>query len=143
MARELNAVIYTTNIDREKIRQMGFDDVEIRSIGRVPINPPFRQQMVLRRFRKLNLGTTYDHYIINGDWAVSAAMNHKPNLWYVNATIREIWDLYSYTRKTDMPWWQRPIFDAWAAYNRRLNKKHVAHVGTIAAKFYLHPGARA
>ena len=114
---------------------MGFADVvpRIFSIGSVPINPPYRYQMVSWRFRRLDLRGKYDFFIVNGDWAVSGAVNNKPNLWYVNATIREIWDLYGYVRKNNMPAWKRPLFDVWAAFNRRLNKKHVAHVGAIAS----------
>ena len=47
LARELNADLYTTNINREKIKEMGFTDVRIKSIGKVPVNAPFRQQIVL------------------------------------------------------------------------------------------------
>lgn len=133
MARELKADIYTTNINRKKIEQMGFGDVTVKSIGWVPKNAPFRQQMVLYRFRKLNLRDKYDFFIINGDWAVSAAVNNKPNLWYVNATIREIWDLKKYVRENLIGPLKRPIFDMWVLYNRYLNKKHVRHVGVIAA----------
>jgi glycosyltransferase involved in cell wall biosynthesis len=132
LARELNADIYTTNIDREKIHQMGFDDVTIKSIGKVPVNAPFRQQLVLHRFRKLNLKGQYDFFIINGDWAVSGAVNNKPNLWYVNATIREIWDLREYVRKNLIGPLKRPVFDIWVIYNRYLNKKHVSQVDAIA-----------
>lgn len=133
MARELKADIYTTNIDRKKIEQMGFGDVTVKSIGWVPKNAPFRQQLVLWRFRRLQLKDKYDFFIINGDWAVSAAVNNKPNLWYVNATIREIWDLKEYVRENLIGPIKRPIFDVWAAYNRYLNKKHVSHVGVIAS----------
>ena len=135
MARELDADIYTTNIDRGKISAMGFDDVlpRIFSIGKVPKNAPFRQQMVLWRFHTLNLKGKYDFFVINGDWAVSGAVNNKPNLWYVNATIREIWDLREYVREKLIRPWKRPIFDLWSNYNRYLNKKHVGHVGAIAS----------
>jgi glycosyltransferase involved in cell wall biosynthesis len=131
LARELNAEIYTTNIDREKIASMGFADVTIHSIGNVPVNAPFRQQAVLWRFRRLKLKDKYDFFIINGDWAVSAAINNKPNLWYVNATIREIWDLHKYVRETLIHPLKRPLFDLWSIYNRYLNIKHVGHVDTI------------
>ena len=134
MMRELNADLYTTNIDLEKIKKMGFSDVisRIKSIGRVPKNAPFRQQIVSWRFRKLNLASKYDFFIINGDWAVSAAINNKPNLWYVNATIREIWDLNKYVRQ-GLTIFKRPIFDLWVLYNRYLNKKFINHVNTIAS----------
>ena len=55
LARELAADVYTTNIDREKIKKMGFEDIlpRIYSIGKVPINPPFKQQMAFLKFRFL------------------------------------------------------------------------------------------
>jgi glycosyltransferase involved in cell wall biosynthesis len=133
LARELKADIYTTNIDREKIRQMGFDDVTIRSIGRVPVNAPFRQQMTLWRFRRLNLKGKYDFFIVNGDWAVSAAVNNGPNLWYVNATARELYDMRSYVREHLIGPFKRPLFDMWVLYNRYLNKKHISHIDSIAS----------
>ena len=71
LARELKADFYTTNIDEEKIRKMGFSDIELKSIGKVPINAPFRQQAALRKFRKLNLENKYDFYIIDGDYSFS------------------------------------------------------------------------
>ena len=55
MARELDADIYTTNIDKEKIKKMGFSDVRIKSIGKVPNNEPKRLLSTLKKFRKLNL----------------------------------------------------------------------------------------
>lgn len=131
MARELGADIYTTNIDREKITSMGFADVNIYSIGKVPVEAPFRQQLVLWRFRLLDLKDKYDFFIINGDWAVSAAINNKPNLWYVNATIREIWDMNEYVRQNLVNHFKRPIFDLWVAYNRCLNRKHVNNIDSI------------
>ncbi|MGA2775020.1 MAG: glycosyltransferase [Candidatus Omnitrophota bacterium] len=131
LARELNADFYTTNIDEDKIRKMGFSDINLESIGKVPINAPFRHQTALWRFRQLNLKKRYDFFIIDGDWAVSGAVNNKPNLWFVHSPIREIWDLYQYTRENIVHPSQRWIFDAWARYNRHLNKKYVKHVNKI------------
>ncbi len=131
LARELNADFYTTNIDEDKIRKMGFPDIKLKSIGKIPINAPFRHQETLRKFRKLNLGIMYDFYIIDGDWAMSGAVNNKPNLWYAHSPIREIWDLYRYTRQNIVPFPLRWIFDIWVGYNRYLNKKYVRHVDKI------------
>ena len=133
LARELNADIYTTNFDSEKIIKMGFSDVlpRIKSIGRIPVNAPFRQQSALRKFRKLNLSKKYDFFIIDGDWAMSGSVNNKPNLWYVHSPIREIWDLYDYTRKNIVKAYKRPLFDLWVSYNRHLNKKYVKHVNKL------------
>jgi len=85
----------------------------------------------LRKFRNLNLGKKYDFYIIDGDWAMSGAVNNKPNLWYVHSPIREIWDLYQYTRQNIVPWPLRPVFDLWVFYNRKLNKKFAKEVDII------------
>ena len=134
LAREFDADIYTTNIDKEKIIKMGFEDVlpRLYSIGKVPINAPLRQQFVLWRFLRLNLGRKYDFYIIDGDWAMSGAVNNKPNLWYVHSPIREIWDLYRYTRQNRVAWYKRPLFDLWVIYNRYLNKKYLKEVNFLA-----------
>ena len=133
LARGLNADIYTTNIDKEKIEMMGFKDVlpNIYSIGKVPINAPFKQQFTFYRFEKLNLEKKYDFYIITGEWAISGAVNNKPNLWYSHSPTREIWDAYEYARKNKVPWIGRPIFDLWVYYNRRLNRRHVKNVNKI------------
>ncbi len=124
LARELDADIYTTNIDKEKIAKMGFSDVlpRISSIGKVPINAPLRQEAAYWKFRALNLDKKYDFYIIAGDWAMSAAVHNKPHLWYVYSPTREIWDLYEYTRNHTVPPILRPIFDIWVRMRRRINK---------------------
>jgi len=131
LARELDADFYTTNIDPHKIKKMGFADVRLISIGRIPINAPYRQQAALMRFRFLRLGKKYDLYIIDGDWAMSGAVNNKPNIWYVHSPIREIWDLYEYTRRNTVKKTFRLAFDAWVSCNRSLNLSYVRHVNTI------------
>jgi len=130
LAKELNADIYTTNINPEQIKKMGFEEIlpRIYSIGKIPINAPLKQQFALWRFRLLNLGNKYDFYIIDGDWAMSGAVKNKPNLWYVHSPIREIWDLYDYVRKNSVPSILRPLFDMWVFYNRYLNKKYTKKV---------------
>jgi len=131
LAKELNADFYTTNIDHEKIKKMGFFNINFVSIGKIPLNAPFRQQAALSKFRRLALNKKYDCYIIDGDWAMSGAINNKPNLWYVHSPIREIWDLYKHTRANNVPTSVRWIFDMWVLYNRNLNRKYVNHVDKI------------
>ncbi len=133
LARELNADIYTTNIDKEKIIKMGFAEVNIISIGKIPLNAPFKQQLALFKFRKLNLRNKYDLYIIAGDWAVSAAINNKPNIWYVHSPLNEIWGFKDYIRTNVLKSYQRPFYDLWVLYNRRLNLKYIKHIGKFIA----------
>lgn len=134
LSRELNADIYTTNINSEKISKMGFEDLlpKIKSIGKLPLNAPFRQQLALFKFRRLDLKNKYDFYIIAGDWAMAGAVNNKPNLWYVHSPIREIWDLYEYIRNKLLNLWiKRFVFDLWVKFNRHLNRKYVQQIQKI------------
>ena len=126
LARELNADIYTTNIDKEKIEKMGFSTNNIYSIGKIPINAPFRQEAAYWKFRFLDIEKKfkkkYDFYIIGGDWAMSGAIKNKPNLWLVCSPTREIWDLYKYTKKNIAKSWKKPIFGLWVLLRRIINK---------------------
>ncbi len=131
LARELKADVYSTNIDRDKIKKMGFEDVNLISIGKIPLDAPSRQQLALYRFRRLSLKNKYDFYIISGDWAVSAAVNNQPTIYYMHSPIRELWDLYGEVRKSIVPLRNRFIFDSWALYNRYLNKKYINKIDKI------------
>jgi glycosyltransferase involved in cell wall biosynthesis len=131
LARELDGDLYSTNVDLGKIASMGFNNVKISSIGRVPLNAPYRQQTTSWRFGRLDLHGDYDYHLIDGDWAVAAAQKNKPNMWYVHSPIRELWDLYDYTRQYKVTKISRLAFDIWAAYNRSLNLKHVSHIGKL------------
>ena len=136
MARELKADIYTTNINKEKIKKMGFKTDNIFSIGKIPINAPLKQEFAYWKFRNLNLGNKYDFYIIAGDWAMSGAVHNKPNLWYVYSPIRELYDLNKYIRENIVPSaylgnFNKYIFDAWVLYRKFLNKKNLEHVQKI------------
>ncbi len=131
LARGLQADIYTTNINEEKIRKMGFGDVlpRIFSIGRIPLNAPWRHQLAFWKFRRLNLGNKYDFYIIAGDWAMSGAVNNKPNLWYAHSPLNELWQWNSFVRNNVLTSWKRPLFDIWTFFNRRFSLKYAKHVG--------------
>ncbi len=133
LSRELNADIYTTNIDREKIEKMGFDTSNIFSIGKIPINAPFKQEAAYWKFRRLNLAGRYDFFIIAGDWAMSASIHNKPHLWYVHSPTREIWDLYKYVRKNMISPKERLIFDCWVLYRRFLNKMDSRKIQRLVA----------
>jgi hypothetical protein len=131
LARELNADIYTTNISPSHITEMGFEDVlpRIYSIGNIPIQAPFRQQLAFFKFWRLNLkkskpGMAYDRYIISGDWAMSGAVHNKPNIWYVHSPLHELWAFKDKIRNTMVVFWKRPIYDFWVWFNRKLTLKN-------------------
>ena len=130
LSRYLDADVYTTNIDEEKIIKMGFEDIlpRIKSIGTIPIKAPFRHQSAFWKFRRLNLGKQYDFYIISGDWAMSGAVKNKPNLWYVHGPINELWQWKDYVKKTLLKPWQYPIYDVWVSLNRFLTRKYAKNI---------------
>jgi len=129
LARELNADIYTTNIDKEKIKKMGFENLlpKIKSLGKIPKSAPFRHQLAFYKFRKLNLKNKYDFYIISGDWAMSGCVNNKPNLWYIHSPLNELWEFKDYVRNELLVWWKKPIYDIWVKFNRYLTLKYSKH----------------
>lgn len=131
LAKELNADLYTTSVDEEKIKKMGFKELlpRIYSIGSVPLNAPFRHQLAFLKFRLLNLKNKYDFYIIAGDWAMSAAVNNKPNLWYVHSPLNELWAFKNYIKENVLSWWQKPLFEIWVLFNQHLTKKYSKHIG--------------
>ncbi len=132
LARALGADVYTTNVSEGHIRNMGFGDVlpRVKSIGRVPKKAPFRHQATLWRFRRLSLGKSYDRYVICGDWAMSAAVNHSPNLWYAHSPLNELWEFKDYVRDEIVKTrWKRPLFDLWAHMNRRITLRYAKSVG--------------
>ncbi len=132
IARGLQADIYTTNIDPDKIIKMGFADLipKIKSLGKIPKMAPFRHQLALWKFRRLNLGKQYDFYIIAGDWAISGAVNNHPNMWYAHGPINELWEFKDYVRENILSWWKRPVFDIWVWLNQKLTYKYSKSVDT-------------
>ena len=133
LAKELRADVYTTNVDQEKIRKMGFATDNIFSIGRIPVNAPFKHELAYQKFKKLDLKNKYDIYIIAGDWAMAGAIHNKPNFWYVYSPIREIWDAYDYTKKNVVPAHLRSLFSLWAGYHRYNNRRNIKHVNEVVA----------
>lgn len=130
LARGLQADLYTTNIDASNIDKMGYSDVldRIHSIGRLPKGAPFRQQLALWKFRRLDLQGRYDFFIIAGDWAMSAAVNHHPNIWYAHSPLNELWEFSSFIRKEVLNFWKRPIYDIWVWLNRTLTRRYARSV---------------
>lgn len=130
LTRELKADLYTTNINLEKINKMGFGDVSERifSIGRIPKKAPFRQQLAFWKFRRLNLSKSYNFFIISGDWAMSGAVNNKPNMWYVHSPLNELWEFRDFIRKNILSFWKLSPYDFWVWFNRKLTLAYAKSV---------------
>lgn len=153
LARGLDADIYTTSLDLDKIRAMGYEDVSprITSVGSVPKMAPFRQQISMWKMRMIDANkllqkrnaqarrdgkavsdrdaAPYDFFIIAGDWAVGAAVKNKPNLWYIHSPLNELWHFRKWIRDEMLSPWKRPLFDMFTVYNRWLTRRYSKHVG--------------
>jgi len=81
IAKILNAKIFTTNIDPKLIKSLGFSDIEIISIGKVPCVKHAKQLLAKARFYFLNK-SKFDIYIFIGHNSLFATRNHTPNIWF-------------------------------------------------------------
>lgn len=130
LVRELNADLYTTNIDKDKIKKMGFEDTlsRIFSIGKIPNKAPFRQQLAFLKFRLLNLSNKYDFYIISGDWAMSGVVNNHPNMWYAHSPLNELWEFMDFIEKEILKPWKVSPYRLWVWFNRKLTLRYAKSV---------------
>ncbi|MBL7051314.1 glycosyltransferase [Candidatus Woesearchaeota archaeon] len=92
LARALNATIFTTNIDREKVAKAGFSDVKFKSIGSVPKIKHLKQLCTEIKFFFLKV-KGYDYHIFGSSFSIYAARNHYPNLWFCFSPLRGLYDL--------------------------------------------------
>jgi len=92
LARALDATIFTTNINIDKISKMGFSDVKFKSIGRVPQIKHLKQLLTELRFAFLKI-KGFDFYIFGSSFSIYAAKNHSPNLWFCFSPLRGLYDL--------------------------------------------------
>ncbi len=153
LARGFDADVYTTSLNVEKIKAMGYADIapRITSVGAVPKMAPFRQQLALWKMRTIDANKLlakkikqqkesgkqiseadarpYDFFIIAGDWAMSAAVKNKPNMWYVHSPLNELWHFSKWIRQTLLSPMKRPLFDIFTWFNRELTRGYAKHVG--------------
>lgn len=93
LARHLGADVITTDLDRTLISKMGFDDVNIISLGSLVRMPPLRQIQATLKYAYCDFRGKYDFYIFSGNWAHYASRKHKPNLMYCHTPVRVFYDL--------------------------------------------------
>ncbi|HLC62689.1 MAG TPA: glycosyltransferase [Candidatus Nanoarchaeia archaeon] len=130
IARILKADVITTDVDVEAVKKMGFDDVNIISLGRNPQIPPFKQIITSLRFARCDFSKDYDFFILSTGWSVFAARKHKPNIYYCHSPIRAFFDLYE-TFKKRQNFIKKNFFIFWVKFHTILLKKYIQHVDKI------------
>jgi glycosyltransferase involved in cell wall biosynthesis len=98
MARMLDADVITTDVNRESVRKLGYEDIRIHSLGQTTDKAPKKQVQTSLKFFLCRF-PGYDFYIFSGNYAPFAAFSHKPNLWYCHTPTRAFYDLRDYILK--------------------------------------------
>lgn len=130
LARELSADVITTDIDEDSVKKMGFEDVNVMSIGDTIKLPPLKQISASIRFALCNFSEKYDYFIFSGNWAHFAAKAHKPNLLYCHTPVRAFYDLYdSFLNRQSI--FIKPLFIIWVAIHRPLAEHYMKYIENI------------
>lgn len=130
MARMLNADVITTDVDKEVVKNMGFEDVNIISLGKLIKIPPLKQISASLKFALADFSKEYDFFILSTGWSIFAVKKHKPNIYYCHSPIRAFFDLYKVFLKRQH-FVKRQFFKVWVFFHKRLIKKYVSHVDRV------------
>lgn len=133
LASELKADIITTDVDPNAVSMMGFEDVNIISLGKTIKIAPLKQISASLRFMLCDFSKNYDFFIFSNNWAHFAAKKHKPNLLYCQSTpVRVFYDLYDVYLK-QQSFFQSIFFRIWVALHRKLYEHYMNQVCVIIA----------
>lgn len=130
LAREFKADIITTDIDRDSISKMGFDDVTMISLGQVVTIAPLKQIHASFKFALCKF-PHYDFYLFSGNWAHYASYHHHPNLWYCHTPVRAFYDLKSYVIQNQKSVLHRIFASTWIFFHSYYDQKSVNRIDSI------------
>lgn len=132
LARELNADVITTDINKDSIKKMEFDDINIISLGETIKLPPLKQISASIKFALCDFSKKYDFFIFSGNWAPFAAKTHKPNLLYCHTPVRAFYDTYNLLLQRQSLL-VKPLFIVWVALHKSISEHYMNHVEEIIA----------
>ncbi len=125
----LGATVLTTSLDLDLPARAGFPRVDVRSIGAIPLRPPFRQIAATWRFSRARL-EGFDAVLCVGNYALYAAPNHPPSLWYCLSPTRVFFDRREAMLRR-LPAGRRAVAAAWTDLHGRWERRTVARVRGI------------
>jgi glycosyltransferase involved in cell wall biosynthesis len=132
MARGLDADVITTDVNRESIHRLGFEDIRIHTLGTTTGRSPFKQVQVSLKFLFCRF-PGYDFYIFSGTWAHYAAFSHVPNLWYCSTPTRAFHDLRDYILKNQRSPFHRVVTRIWIILHSFFENVSIRYVRRIVA----------
>jgi len=133
LARHLGADVITTDVDREQIKKLGFEDVKVVSIGGLVKKSPFKMFHGMARFYFCDFSKDYDYFIFSGNLAPYASHRHRPNLWYCHTPVRILYDLREQVIAARKDPVSRAVVAAAIALLTRVDKRSVGRVDRIVA----------
>lgn len=131
LASALGADLYATDVHPEIPAKAGFPDVRVKELAQVPQTPLLRQTRQAKAFAHAEL-PAYDAYVLSGNWAIAAAEDHHPNLWYCHTPVRIFYDLER-TFLADLSPAKRVAARTWIRRTRPKYEADVAHVDALVA----------
>jgi len=130
LARGIGADVITTDVDMDSVTKMGFEDINIISLGSTLKMPPLKQIDASIKFATSNFSKEYEFFIFSGNWAPFAAKKHKPNLYYCHTPTRAFYDLYdNYLKKHSF--FVAVPFVIWVHFHKKFSENYLEHVCKI------------
>ncbi len=131
LAARLGADLYATDVDPKIPAKAGFPEVRVQELAAVPQTPILRQTKQAKAFHHAEI-PEYDAYVLSGNWAIAAAWNHHPNLWYCHTPVRVFYDLER-AFLADLSPAKRLAARSWIRSTRPKYEANVADVDAIVA----------
>ncbi len=131
LASALGADLYATDVDPKIPAKAGFPEVRVKELAAVPQTPILRQTRQAKAFHHAKI-QTYDAYVLSGNWAIAAAHDHHPNLWYCHTPVRVFYDLERQFL-ADLSPAKRVAARTWVRHTRPKYESNVADVDAIVA----------
>ena len=129
LGRDLDAPIFTTSLDAGLPARAGFADLDVRSLGPIPMLPPMRQIAATVRFSRARL-RGYDAVVCIGNYALYAAPNHDGHLWYCLSPTRAFFDRRQAMLER-LPPLRRAAAATWSSLHGRWARRTVRRIRRI------------
>ena len=127
IARILKADFITTDVDKDVIDKLGFNDINIISLGETIKFPPLKQISASCKFARADFSKKYDLFILSTGWSVFAAKKHRPNFYYCHSPVRVFFDLYEAFKKRQN-FFKKPVFILWVYFHKYFLKRYAKYV---------------
>jgi len=133
LARGLDADVISTDVKRECIEKIGFEDVDIVDIGENFPIPALKQIHATFRFMFCDFSDDYDFFILSGNWAHYATIHHHPNLYYCHTPVRAFYDAREELIDSQKGVIKKAIARLWTFGHSKLDKHSIKDIDKIVA----------